>query len=149
MAPSAGRSIVLSSCFSILVGDACGSTTGMRPVTMKFAVVSTMASSTSMMSMNGTTLIVSNGRSFMGDLPLQREDPDLALEPVVDRDRDEGDHEPDGRRLERERKPDHDLADVGGGIEAEIVERQHDAQNRAEQPDIRRVGGDRRDHGEP
>src|SRR5713226_985725 len=107
MAPSAGSSIVLSWCFSTLVGDACGSDTGMRPVTMKFAVVSTMVRSTSMMSMNGMTLIVSNGRSFMGDLPLEQQDPGLALESVVDHDRDEGDDKPHGRGLERQRQPDH------------------------------------------
>src|SRR5215470_7746445 len=117
----------------------------MRPVATKFAVVSTMVSSTSMMSTNGMTLSVSKGRSSMCDLPFEHEHLGLAQQRVVDDHRYERDDEPHGGRLQRQCKPDHDLADVGRGVDAELVERQHDAQNGAEQSNIGRVGRDRCD----
>src|SRR5215475_9697054 len=88
MSPLAVSSIVLSWCFSTCEREACGSETGMRPVAMKFAVVSTMVNSTSMISTNGMTLSVSKGRSSIGglpgDLPFEHQHFDPAQEGIVD-----------------------------------------------------------------
>src|SRR5262249_47675581 len=142
--PLTVRSIVLSWCFSTCDREACGNETGMRPVAMKLAVVSTMVSSTSMISTNGITLIVSNGFSSMSDLPLQQEDADFPQQAIVDDDRDRGEDKPRRGRLQGQRQSDHDPAGIDRCVEAEGVKRQHDPEDGAQETDIRRVGRDRR-----
>src|SRR5262245_41746382 len=129
-----------SACVSsplLLPGSAAGAAacptcrTSARAAPTRLAALSTVASSASLM--NAIAFDVPQCCLAMCDLPFEHEHLGLAQQRVVDDDRHERDNEPHGGRLQRQRKPDHDLADVRRGVDAELVEGEHDAQNGAEQ----------------
>src|SRR5262245_28368659 len=117
----------------------------MRPLAMKLDVVSTIASSTSMMSTKGMTLMVSKPLSSMADFPLQDQDLHFAQQEVVERNGDQRDKQSYRRRFQRKRQAGHNPAHVDRAVLTHVVEGEHDAQDRAEQADVGRVAADRTD----
>src|SRR5690554_5322597 len=139
------RSMVMTSGASLggaAVWDDSGRSMSILPWATKVAVVSTIASNTSMMSMKGMTLMESNRFMVLELLPLGGEHFHAAQQAVVEQDGRDGHEQPQGGGLQRQRQAHHDGLHVDVAALAQIVEGDENAEHRAQQSDVRRARSD-------
>src|SRR5688500_1550414 len=121
--------------------------TGICPVEIKVAVVNTMTRRTSMTSTSGMTLIWSSSRSMA--TPVDGDQfTHSAAKDIVHHDAWDGDKQAGRSRFQCQTESDHDRADSHGADCSHRVKGQHDAEDGAQETDVRGIRSDRADDDE-